>query len=411
MRVAVVTYAARRIGGTETYIESLLPALERAGHQVAAIFETDGDLTRPPLKIAPETQCWSTQDHGPEVATMRLITWAPDLIYVHGLADVNFEARIQQIAPSVFYAHNYYGLCISGTKSFSRPRRTPCSRKFGAACLTHFLVRGCGGRNPVQMFEDYQLQQRRLDLLRTYKRVLTNSHYLCSEFARHGIQAMRLPYIVSNLPSEPPALGEFVLPGKTDPWRLLFLGRAESLKGGDLLIKALPLVAQRIDRPISLTFAGSGPALVRWKELAGRIGSDRIKIDFTGWSTCVQDVFSNSHLLVMPSVWPEPFGLSGVEAGYYAVPSVAFSAGGIPDWLHEGENGHLAAADPPTPTNLAAAIVRALSDSDHYLRLRAGALVRAREFSLSGHMDSLLNVFDELVRPSYTRQAETMVAR
>ena len=411
MRVAVVTHAARKIGGAETYIEALLPALENAGHRTAAVFESDGDLTRPPIRIPSQMQCWSVQDHGPDVALLRLMSWAPGVLYVHGLRSADLETRIQRIAPSVFYAHNFYGLCISGSKCFGLPSRTICTRTFGPACLAHFFPRGCGGRNPVQMVKDYQLQAARLQLLHGYARVLTNSNFLATEFSRHSIQAQSVPLFPSRLPAEPPAIGEFALPAGRDPWRLLFLGRAEPLKGGDLLLKALPLVAQNIDRSLSLTIAGDGPALPEWRRIADSIRNDRIEVEFVGWSSRTEDLLSRSHLFVMPSVWPEPFGLSGIEAGCYAVPAVAFATGGIPEWLHDAENGHLAPADPPTAKNLAAAITSALSDRDHYLRLRANALVRAREFSLSRHMDSLLGIFEQVVHRAHAPQAAKVAAR
>ena len=411
MRVAVITHAARKIGGTETYIEALLPALENASHHTAAVFESDGDLTRPPIRIPSQMQCWSVQDHGPDVALLRLMSWAPDVLYVHGLRSVDLEARIQCIAPSVFYAHNFYGQCISGSKCFRHSSRATCTRTLGPACLAHYFPRGCGGHNPVQMLKDYQLQAARLRLLHQYTRVLTNSNYLTTEFSRHSIQARCVPLFPSKLPLQPPAIGEYALPAEHDPWRLLFLGRAESLKGGDLLLKALPLVAQKIERSLSLTIAGDGPALPEWKRIADTIRNDRIEVEFVGWSSRTEDLFSRSHLFVMPSVWPEPFGLSGIEAGSYAVPAVAFATGGIPEWLHEAQNGHLAPANPPTAKNLATAITSALSDRNHYLRLRANALVRAREFSLSRHMDSLLTIFEQLVRPAYTPQAVKVAAR
>src|SRR5512146_666580 len=43
----------------------------------------------------------------------------------------------------------------------------------------------------------------------------------------------------------------------------------------------------------------------------------------------------------MSSLWPEPFGMAGPEAMRYGVPVVAFDAGGIREWLHDGQNGYL----------------------------------------------------------------------
>ena len=97
----------------------------------------------------------------------------------------------------------------------------------------------------------------------------------------------------------------------------------------------------------------------------------------------------------MPSVWPEPFGRSGPELGAMGVPSAAFAVGGIPEWLRDGVNGFLAAADPPTSESLADAIVRCLADGATYARLRAGAIESTDRFTLERHVEELIRVFGE----------------
>ena len=94
-------------------------------------------------------------------------------------------------------------------------------------------------------------------------------------------------------------------------------------------------------------------------------------------------------LLAVPSLWPEPFGLVGLEAGCVGLPSVGFAVGGIPDWLIPGETGELAPGDPPTAEGLADAVVRALADPIHLGRLRRGAWEMSRRFTLTKHLDIL----------------------
>jgi glycosyltransferase involved in cell wall biosynthesis len=116
-----------------------------------------------------------------------------------------------------------------------------------------------------------------------------------------------------------------------------------------------------------------------------------LDITFTGWLE--QDerdaLLGESDLLVMPSIWPEPFGQVGIEAGRKGVPAAGFAVGGIPDWLENGVNGFLAAADPPTPQGLADAVVNCLRDPVTLARLRRGAFELAGRWSVVAHLARL----------------------
>jgi len=95
----------------------------------------------------------------------------------------------------------------------------------------------------------------------------------------------------------------------------------------------------------------------------------------------------------VPSVWPEPFGLVGLEAGAFGVPSVAYDVGGIGEWLKEGENGWLAPGDPPTVEGLADLLARAAADPGALADLRSGARAAAERMSLAAHVERLERVF------------------
>ena len=146
--------------------------------------------------------------------------------------------------------------------------------------------------------------------------------------------------------------------------KLLFAGRMVFEKGGDILIRATTQVASLLSRPVLLDLVGEGPDRLAWRKLADNVmrQNSSVKIIFHPWleSAELAAAFDGADLLVVPSVWPEPFGLTGPEAGLHSLPSAAFAIGGIPEWLHEGVNGHLAGAHPCTSDNLAAAIAESL---------------------------------------------------
>jgi len=93
--------------------------------------------------------------------------------------------------------------------------------------------------------------------------------------------------------------------------------------------------------------------------------------------------------LIVPSVWPEPFGLVGIEAGCVGLPAVGYGVGGIPDWLKPGISGELASGDTPNPDELADAVVRAIGDESHWQKLRVGAWEMAQQFPRQRHLDQL----------------------
>jgi glycosyltransferase involved in cell wall biosynthesis len=56
----------------------------------------------------------------------------------------------------------------------------------------------------------------------------------------------------------------------------------------------------------------------------------------------VANYYRTASVALFSSVWPEPFGLAGLEALHYGLPVVAFDAGGVREWLDDGINGLLA---------------------------------------------------------------------
>jgi glycosyltransferase involved in cell wall biosynthesis len=132
---------------------------------------------------------------------------------------------------------------------------------------------------------------------------------------------------------------------------------------------------------------GDGPQRRVWEELASSLG---VTSSFAGWLQG-EDRWTwlrRATVLAVPSTWPEPFGLVGLEASALGVPAVAFDVGGIREWLRPGVNGYLVPADPPRASAFADGLVRALSDAGLHA-MRRQAVVVAREMSLDRHLDRL----------------------
>ncbi len=120
--------------------------------------------------------------------------------------------------------------------------------------------------------------------------------------------------------------------------RLLYLGRLEMVKGVDLLCTAFERCAAHFPH-LHLDIAGWGTLEPVLRQKYGQ----HPQITFHGpvFGKVKDRLLAAIDLLVVPSVWPEVFGIVIAEAYTYGKPVIATSAGGIPEIVEENSTGFL----------------------------------------------------------------------
>ena len=417
MRIAVARFTARQIGGAETYIARTIAGVVSLGHEVMLCHEIDEPEDRPRIALPPGTPTISVAELTAPIALERLREWRPDIVYVHGLNDPAFEESLQSIAPAVFFGHDYYGTCISGAKTHRLPVIQPCAREFGAVCLALYYPRRCGGLNPVTLAKDYFRQRHRLRLLKRYVAVLTHSEHMRQEYLRHGAASGQVfnCSVVRADPSLPPTFPvNFVPADRIRIPHVIFAGRMDPLKGGEQFLRAAARAIADLPSGLRITLAGDGTERTRWEAAARDLSArhETLSIHFTGWlgPAGVARLLATADVLVMPSLWPEPFGLIGQEANRQGAPVVAYATGGIPEWLVDGVNGCLAPGDPPTVEGLRHALVACLSDRARHRAMRRAAVVAGHSRPDDFHLKAVLEVL-ERVAGQAGRSARLALAR
>jgi glycosyltransferase involved in cell wall biosynthesis len=83
---------------------------------------------------------------------------------------------------------------------------------------------------------------------------------------------------------------------------------------------------------LELTIVGDGyyrPALER---LAAELRLPHVH--FTGWldQPAIADYYQSADLLVVPSLWPEPYGAVIAEAAAHGLPALVSNRGALPEW-------------------------------------------------------------------------------
>ncbi len=180
-----------------------------------------------------------------------------------------------------------------------------------------------------------------------------------------------------DLAALPPALAD------EDRERLiLFAGRLVADKGADSFVAACATVLPELpgwraemigaDRPGR---SPDTPFLATLRPAAARAG-----VMLAGYRPheAVLEAMARAAIVVVPSRWPEPFGLTALEAMASGAALVTSGRGG----LAELTGGAALRVDPDAPGALAAALVRLASDPSGRRILAAAGRLRARGYDL-----------------------------
>lgn len=388
MRLAIVSEHRQIVGGTEKYLQRLLACLQDRGYDLGLVYCHEAKGSAEVVDSGLSSICfWNWNDLGTERTLDALACWQPDLIFVHALHDVTMEQGLLSLFPCFLFAHDHYRTCPTGAKAFTLPMLAPCQRPAGFACLGAHYARGCGGLNPVTALRDFGRWRRTRTLVRGYRRIFVGSRMMADELSLQGVPSDKIT--ITGLPLVDINWYDVERP-RSRPFtnRIVFLGRLEKAKGASVLVRAVPLAEALLGRRLSLVVAGDGPQRDALERLARQLN---VNARFPGWISGSERraLLQEADLVAVPSLWSEPYGLVGGEAGAVGTPAVGFAVGGIPEWLRPGITGELAEPKRLNARALAQAVARALRDAIHHQMLREGAWAFAANQRFSTHLDVL----------------------
>ena len=192
-----------------------------------------------------------------------------------------------------------------------------------------------------------------------------------------------------------------------DEESLLYVGRLDAIKGADVLLRALGLMAER--PRLRLRIVGGEvdtDYAARLRGLASELGvADRVtwvglvSNDELAWHYAAAD------MLVVPS-HSESFSIVATEAMACGTPVVASNVPGPASFIEDGVSGRLVTpGDAPT---LASAITELLDDGDARRRLSEGALEAARGLTWAASADAVLGLYEQAIELRDGRGALTL---
>lgn len=174
-----------------------------------------------------------------------------------------------------------------------------------------------------------------------------------------------------------------------------FVGRLDHVKGPDLLIDAMSCISDQSRRYI-LVLIGDGPQRASLQRRAEQLGiNDRIR--FLGFCNNVSELINAFDIGTVPSR-AEAFGISALEFMCMKIPVVCSGVGGLAE-IASNEVTSLV-VDQNTPSRIAHCLERLIHDQTLRKKITAEAYRRRENFSVSKYVESIAQIYADLLRNS-----------
>jgi glycosyltransferase involved in cell wall biosynthesis len=330
------------VGGPATHGPDFARFLRDRGHEVHVVTMADAEPTDRPVPVTAVARGRPFVVRYPEVAARSLrLARNADVVYATATYAAAGAAAVGARRPLVAK--------LVSDPAYERARRYGVFR---------------GSLEAFQAAHDPRcraLQRLRSFSLRRARRIVVPSRYLAEIAGGWGLDRNRIEVLVN--PAPPPTE---VAPAALAPGTFVFVGRLTEQKALPVLLDALAQVeGARLD------LVGDGPerlsleAGVARRGLAGRV-------EFLGALDRDQVLarLAGARAAVLSSAW-ENLPHAAVEALSVGTPVISTNVGGVPEVVHDGENGLLVPANEPVA--LADAMRSVLVDDALCERLAAAA--------------------------------------
>ncbi len=410
MKIALVSFLfeIESGGGAAAAVRMLAEGLLKQGYQVVVItthakrqlcVEQMGNLTI--YRFCPQNLYWIGHKESQPVwkkalwqiadtwnpfvfQTVRsiLLKEQPNLVHVHKLRGLSpavwAAARSVGVGPIVQTCHDYELMSPEGTLS-------------GQV--------GAWAREGNWLLRPYQ--QLRARLAHTLTTVTAPSQYVLDTFQQHGFfQSIKKDIVpnshgftTSQLEQQQARLTTIKANSNPQQLRLLYLGRLETTKGVDLLCEAFVRGATRFPH-LHLDIAGWGSQTAALQKQYGQ----HPQLTFHGpvFNNVKSLLLEKSDILVLPSVWPEVFGIVVIEAYAYGLPVIATRTGGIPELVDHGKTGFL--VSPGNLNTLTEAIFQIAENPKELRQMALACFLASKRFAIEVVQQQYLSIYETASR-------------
>lgn len=387
MRVLQIHKSAVIKGGDDTYVQNLARLLPDYGVENQFLYannvggklhlEINGKCLKIHLSRLHETLAKELDEN------------AIDLINIQTNLFTPLSRACVDLRPTIKTTHSTDFVC-PGRLRFASAIDKGCERRYSAACYLRGWRDRCCTRNPGSFLSIFNsIRQENGSLAKRYRKIVVMSNYIRDQHIAAGVEVGKLsviPYFVFP-PAAKPAD-----PAKRAELKIVYSGRLVRQKGVHLMLEAMMPILKEFQQ-ISLDVVGDD---VDRKHFEAMVPHElRAQVTFPGWQDAegVQRFLTRADLVLFPSIYPEAFGISGIEAMAKGKPVIAFDVGGVSEWLDHEVTGLLVEAG--NVKRYEEAIRRLITDDSTRERMSREASARVQRFFPEHHLSRLVQVYEE----------------
>jgi glycosyltransferase involved in cell wall biosynthesis len=381
-------------GGVETYFKLIKDGLIEKGHQVIAVYTKSGRKKEieagnyrgfylPNLDLEENTCYLKTHQREIKQDLNRLkfivAQEKPDIIHLNNTHYPRQYRFLGRYAPVIQTVHDFFNCCNTVLKMLPD---NICGYPLGASCFKN----RCISRFSIMDLWRFKTKCRNLAAMQNFRKLLVATPYMKEVLLYNGFPQSRVEVV--SLFAE-----DWGIRTKNDGQTIIFAGRLTKEKGVIHFMHMLKMLSCDFKAFI----VGEGPQKEDCENLAEIMGLKE-KVVFTGFLNRneMKEYFSQASVAVIPSLWPEPFCLVGVEAMSCSVPVVAYHTGGISHWLRDKYNGYL------VERGNVRVLAQKVEDTLTNNRLAAemgnnGRRLFEEKFSQRVHLNNLISVYETMI--------------
>lgn len=392
MKLLFVHECFGSLGGAEANAFITATEMKKRGHQVALLTQKGTGKNEQAWR-----ELFSDGFFPLDQIDSALTAYRPDVVYMHKWEELpSLRHLLASDRPMIRMVHDHDIYCLRSYK-YNPFTRKICTRPAGAWCVFPCLAplkRNRAGGLPFK-WVSYFKKLDEIALVRKFDRHLVVTNYMKNELVINGFAPERIEIFPPV-----PRPGDSLRSKFSDRNLLLYAGQLIRGKGVDVLLRALA----KVRTPFEAVILGDGNHRAECEKIARELGlQDRVT--FKGFIPQIElkEYYQDTSAVLISSLWPEPIATIGLEVMRYALPVVAFDAGGIKDWLHDGDNGYLVPW--MDEDAYAARIDELLADKEKARRMgERGLEIVSRDYDFDEYLDRLEKLFTSVAQEPLHRK-------